>query len=130
MMRGTVGVADTSLFIAGGVGRPLRGEPPGELAVSVVTIAELRVGVLVAGDAASRARRLTTLHGAESLEPLPIDDAVATAWAELRIALRDSGRRMPVNDSWIAATALAYGYPVVAHDADYDSVPGLTVVRL
>ncbi|MFN2520869.1 MAG: type II toxin-antitoxin system VapC family toxin, partial [Candidatus Limnocylindria bacterium] len=105
-----MGLADTSLFIAGEGGRPLRGEPPSELAVSIVTIAELRVGVLVAGGAASRARRLTTLHGAEKLEPLPIDDAVATAWAELRIALRDSGRRVPVNDSWIAATALAHGY--------------------
>jgi predicted nucleic acid-binding protein len=55
---------------------------------------------------------------------------VATAWAELRVALRDAGKRMPVNDSWIAATALANRFAVVAQDDDYDAVPGLTVIRV
>lgn len=40
-------------------------------------------------------------------------------------ALRDAGRRMPLNDSWIAATALAHAIPVVSQDEDYDDVPGL-----
>lgn len=37
---------------------------------------------------------------------------------------------MPLNDSWIAATALARGIPVVSQDADYDAVPGLHVIRV
>jgi len=36
---------------------------------------------------------------------------------------------MPLNDSWIAATAIAEGVPVVSQGDDYD-VPGLAVVRL
>ena len=98
--------------------------------VSIVTIAELRVGVLATPDLAVRSRRLATLQQAQTLMPLMIDDDVATQWAELRVRLRDAGRSMPVNDSWIAATALAAGVPVVTQDADYDDVPGLEVIRV
>ena len=35
-----------------------------------------------------------------------------------------------VTDSWIAATAMAQGIPVVTQDADYVDVPGLAVIRL
>jgi hypothetical protein len=37
---------------------------------------------------------------------------------------------MPVNDSWIAATAMALGVPVVTQDEDYVDVAGLTVIRV
>lgn len=125
------GLADTSLFIARESGRPLDvAALPDELAVSVVTIGELRAGVLAATETEVRARRLATLTGAMALDPLPIDTAVASAWAELRVLLRDAGQRMPVNDSWIAATAMALGVPVVTQDADYISLGGLEVVRV
>lgn len=126
----TRAIADTSVFVAVKADRPLRGEPPTEVAVSVVTIGELRAGVLVADDGDIRARRLATLRRAEMLEPLSVDDDVAEAWASLRAALRNEGRRMPVNDSWIAATAIAAGLPVVTQDDDYEGVPGLTVIRV
>jgi predicted nucleic acid-binding protein len=125
-----LGLADTSLFIAAEAGRPVVGAPPERIMVSIVTIAELRVGVLATPDLAVRSRRLATLQQAQTLMPLMIDDDVATQWAELRVRLRDAGRSMPVNDSWIAATALAAGVPVVTQDADYDDVPGLEVIRL
>lgn len=125
-----LGLADTSLFIASEQARPLAGPTPETVAVSVVTIAELRHGVLAATDGTARARRLETLTRADALEPIPVDHAVAAAWAELRIALRDAGRRMPLNDSWIAATAIALRIPVVTQDADYDDVPGLITMRI
>lgn len=126
----TGGIADTSVFIAQEVERPL-GDLPDELAVSVVTIGELRAGVVGASDASVRARRLTTLTRALELDPVPVDDGVAEQWATLRVLLRDAGRRMPVNDSWIAATAMALGVPVVTQDDDYDvDIDGLDVIRV
>jgi predicted nucleic acid-binding protein len=125
------GLVDTSVFIARESGRPLRfGALPERLAVSVVTIGELRAGVLVAPDLATRAVRLATLTHALALEPVAIDEAVAEAWATLRVALREAGIRMPVNDSWIAATAMALGVPVVTQDDDYVAVSGLEVVHV
>lgn len=128
--RADLGLADTSLFIALEQERPLAGPPPERIAVSVVTIGELRLGVLAAADGATRARRLETLTRADLLEPIPIDRSVAAAWAALRIALRDAGKRMPLNDSWIAATAIAQSIPVVSQDADYEDVPGLLTLRV
>ncbi len=125
-----VAVADTSLFNAVEQHRGLAGAPPRQIAVSIVTIGELRLGVLAAFDGPTRARRLGTLSWAEGIDPLPIDSAVAQAWAALRVALRDEGRRMPLNDSWIAATAIANHMPVVCQDGDYDGVPGLQVIRV
>jgi predicted nucleic acid-binding protein len=127
----TTGLADTSLFIADEGGRPTRLERfPDALAVSVVTIGELRAGVLVAEDLDVRDRRLATLTRALELDPVPIDQRVAEAWASLRVSLRDLGLRMPVNDSWIAATAIALGIPVVTQDDDYLNAPGLEVIHV
>ena len=127
----TRGLADTSVFIATETGQVLDvNRLPDEIAVSIITIGELRAGVLAAADVNTRDRRLSTLMRALELQPIPIDESVADAWARLRILLRDHGLLMPVNDSWIAATALALGVPIVTQDADYLELAGLDVVRI
>ena len=73
---------DTSFFVATESGRPL-GEMDGvtETEVSVVTIGELTVGVLVASDA-DRPARVATLSAVESTwDPLPVDAEVARQFA-------------------------------------------------
>ena len=125
------GLADTSVFIARESGRRLdETSMPDELAVSIVTVGELRAGVLAADDVRVRERRLTTLTVALELDPVPVDVDVAAQWARLRVLLRDMERRMPVNDSWIAATAMALQVPVVAQDDDYVELDGLSVIRV
>mgnify|MGYP001826564551 FL=1 len=125
------GLADTSVFIAREARRPIDVEAmPDRLAVSVITIGELRAGVLAATDTAIRDRRLDTLTAALSLEPIPIDVEVANAWARLRLALRDAGLRMPVNGSWIAATAMALDVPIVTQDDDFPTLAGLGIINV
>lgn len=77
-----------------------------------------------------RDRRLATLIAALAFDPVPVDRSVAEAWGRLKLLLRDGGQQMPVNDSWIAATALALGVPVVTQDHDYVAVAGLEVVKV
>ena len=127
----TEGLADTSFFVAREAGRPMRTDAlPDRLSVSVITIGELRAGVLVAGDLTTRDRRLDTLTRALALDPVPVDDRVAEAWARLRVALAQAGLRMPVNDSWIAATAMSLGVPVVTQDDDYVELPVVSVIHV
>ena len=45
-------------------------------------------------------------------------------------SIAPEGRKAPVNDSWIAATALAHSLPAATQDNDYDVMPGLTVIKL
>lgn len=127
------GLLDTSVFIANELGRPL-GKLPEEVAVSVVTISELRHGVLAAEDHATRATRLTTLETARRLGvPLPVDEPVADELARLRVALKAAGRAMKVMDAFIAATAIVHGAAVCTQDADFDAAEQaglLTVVRV
>jgi predicted nucleic acid-binding protein len=122
-------VADTSVFIAREAGRPL-GELPDEIAVSVVTAAELELGVLRARDAETRARRLATLSRVRSAYPLlVIDDATASCFARLAEEELRAGRRLRRHDCWIAATALRHGVPVVTQDADFGSFASVEVLR-
>lgn len=123
-------VADTSIFIADETGRQLdEAALPDELAISVITVGELRAGVLVASDLATRDRRLRTLTAALTLDPVPIDVAVAERWAQLRVLLRERGMRMGVNDSWIAATAMALAVPLLTQDDGFPELDELRVIR-
>jgi hypothetical protein len=128
------GILDTSVFIASESGRAIDWEQlPDESAISVVTLAELQVGVLAAVDTETRAIRLATVDLARDMEVLPIEERVALAWARLRVHLAEVGRRVNVNDLWIAATAVAQGLPVVTQDMDFDpleNVLGLGIVRV
>lgn len=126
------GVLDTSVFLAGELGRPLRSDAiPAQTAVSIITKAELRAGVLTASDIAARDRRITTLELLNRMAVLPVDDAVAGAWAQMRAYLAASGQRVGTNDIWIAATAAAHEVPVFTQDGDFNhlsGVAGLTVI--
>lgn len=126
------GLLDTSVFIAIESGRELRIEAmPLTVAISSVTKAELRAGVLAADDIAARDRRIDTLSLADRIALLPVDEQVAGAWAQMRAYLAAAGQRVNVNDMWIAATAAAHEIPVLTHDTDFDAlngVAGLTVI--
>jgi len=100
------------------------------LTTSAITLGELRAGVLAAPDSPTRILRLRTLRRAETLSPIPVDDDVADSWAALQVMLLDAGRRLTINDSWIAATAIAHQLPLVTRDLDFEGVPGLAVVRV
>jgi predicted nucleic acid-binding protein len=130
--RAPVGLVDTSVLVAVEKGRPLREEAlPERSAVSIVTVAELRAGVLAASDIESRDRRMVTLEGVAGAAILPVEARVARAWAAMRAYLVASERRVGANDLWIAATAAAHGIPVLTQDGDFDAlsgVEGLTVI--
>jgi len=123
-------IADTSVFVARESGRPLRSLPD-EIAVSVVTTAELELGVLRAADAAARATRLATLARTRATYPLlPIDDATATCFARIADEELTAGRRLRRHDTWIAATALRHGVAVVTQDADFGAFSSVEVIRV
>jgi predicted nucleic acid-binding protein len=124
------GVLDTSVFIAKETGRPLA-ELPDTAAVSVITLAELHLGVLMAQGWAVRARRLRTLTMVQNVfEPLPIDAEVARTFAELVGEARRHGKRPKIMDTWIAATAVAHDIPVYTQDEDFAEIPRVRVHRV
>lgn len=125
------GLLDTSVFIASESGRDLALDRlPDEGLVCVVTLAELEAGLLSAPTTEIRARRLRTAQRAASIAPLPIDAPAAAAWARLRVVLHEQGRRVGVNDLWIASVAVSRSLPVVTQDDDFDALAELGLLEV
>lgn len=97
----------------------------GDLAISVVTLAELRHGVerdpAIKQDAERALDRLLTF-----LPVLPLDNTVAIHYGILAAAVRDS--RHDAFDRIIAAHATSLGITLVTNnEADFRDYPGLKV---
>jgi predicted nucleic acid-binding protein len=129
-----IGLLDTSVLVAAEAGRPLRAEAlPRSAAISIVTVGELRAGILAAPDIQSRDRRLYTLERISGTTILSLDHEVARTWAGMRAYLAASGKGVGGNDLWIAATAAATGMPLITQDRDFHAlsgVNGLTVIEV
>jgi toxin FitB len=109
------GILDTSVLVADDV-TPI----PGELAISVVSIAEMHFGVLVAKTEQLRALRLKRLSAVQRrFDPLPVDDAVADSYGQFAARVVQVGRqpRARVMDLLIAATAHAHDAVVYTRNA-------------
>jgi predicted nucleic acid-binding protein len=126
------GLLDTSVLIAreeAESGLSL----PREVAISVATLAELHYGVLVTSDDKIRHLRLQRLGAIEStFQTLPIDAAVARAFAAVAQAVQAAGRqpRSRVMDLWIAATALTHRIPLYTRNPDgFKGLEALVEVR-
>lgn len=112
-------ILDTSVLIAREQGRPLDRPLPESVAVSVISIAELELGVLLARDSQTRAGRLRTLGEVRSLAgALPVDERTASGYAQLAAGVLAAGRKPRIHDTWIAATALVNDAEVWTQDAD------------
>jgi toxin FitB len=118
---------DTSALIAG----EIPAEP--EVAISVVSLAELHFGLLIANEEAraARAGRLGTIE-ARFPDPLPVEDAVAREWGRLKAAVAQRGGRPRRReaDLAIAATANVHGAALLTHNVgDFKIVADLVDVR-
>lgn len=126
----TRALADTSVFVAQETGRQIEGLPD-RIAVSVITVAELELGVLRARDSETRATRLATLARVRATFPLlPVDPEVASCFARLASSELDAGRRLRRHDTWIAATALRHNAAVVTQDSDFSSFREIETIRV
>jgi predicted nucleic acid-binding protein len=97
---------DTSVLIARDEAETL--ELPDAAAISVITLGELRAGVLIARDEAiarNRRRRLAAVRAA--FAPLPVDELVAERYGEVLALARSQRRATKATDLLIIATAAA-----------------------
>ena len=116
MERRLSALLDTSLVIATDERGDL--ELPDTAAISVITLGELRAGILRGADhsvRAARARRLAAVRAA--FAALPVDQDVAERYGETLAAARDLGRSAKATDLLIIATAAAGGRTLYTLDA-------------
>lgn len=120
------GLLDTSTIIAIETNRAVDyGALPLEQYVCAITVGELHAGIHAAPDVESRAARIASLEAVSGLQILSADSEAASHWGRLRARLAETGRRINVNDLWIASIALANSLPVVTQDDDFDRLADL-----
>jgi toxin FitB len=96
---------DTSFVIAAADGDAAL---PDGAAISVITLGELRAGVVRARDDAERAERTRRLSDVRSLfVALPVDELVGDHYGRALARARDEGRIEDATDLLIVATAAA-----------------------
>lgn len=101
-----------------------------QLFLSVVTVAELRFGAMVAEWGQPRRAQLEVAIATATV--VPVTDAFITRLATTRATCRRIGHPLwePIhsNDLWVAVTALHLQSPLVTADHVFDDVPGLSVL--
>jgi len=95
-----------------------------ELAIDAIVFSELAMGVESLPKGRKRARLEEWFEALrETIECLPWDASTGREWARLVVDLRRRGRKMPLFDSMIAATAGVHGLTIVTRNArDFESV--------
>jgi predicted nucleic acid-binding protein len=90
------------------------------LFISAITVGELRRGSLLLDHGKKRKALLRWIETGIKVEfaghILPVDTTVMECWADLETSTVKTGRRLPVMDSLLAATALAHGLTLATHN--------------
>jgi len=110
-----------------------RAQPGETMYISVLTLGELRRGVLLLAEGA---RRRTLERWLEN-EIVPyfdgrtfdVDSQIMTTWAEMQNRCRRQGRMLSTMDSLLAATALTHGLTVATRNTADFLATGVRVVN-
>lgn len=108
-------------------GRPevqarLRQLPLSALAISAVTLGELRYGLAKAGHPPALTRLVEAFLS--HVDVLPWDNAVASSYGELRASCQQGGITLGALDMMIAAHARASDRILVSADLAFSRIPG------
>jgi tRNA(fMet)-specific endonuclease VapC len=118
---------NTLIYFFKGMGRVTENlfkVPPSEVGLSAIVLHELETGIAKSKGAAKRRAQLGTFINAAVF--LPFGRAEAEAAARIRSDLERAGTPIGPLDSLIAATALANGATLIAHNQrEFSRVPGL-----
>ena len=103
-------------------------------AITVITLAELSVGPLVANNDEERAARQAHLQQAEAdFEPLPMNAAAARIFGQVAADIRSIGRKASARsyDALIASIAIANALPLyTVNPADFAGINRLDLIEV
>jgi tRNA(fMet)-specific endonuclease VapC len=98
--------------------------------LSPVVIGELLEGFLGGSRNLENRRILDQFRAKPRTVSVPITDATAEWFAEIKRSLRRQGRPVPINDVWIAASCMEHGARLLSFDSHFDDVDGLLLSKL
>lgn len=100
----------------------------GEIVVPTVVLGELLAGFALGRREAANREELSAFLSAPRVRVAVMDEETANWYARVYSLLRKKGRPIPVNDLWIAATALQHGLLLLTYDEHFDAIEGLMTI--
>jgi predicted nucleic acid-binding protein len=116
---------------ASSVVRWLEATPEDALAISALTLGEIRFGIARLGAGAKRRRLAAWLEALEARfdgRILAVDSAVAKRWGDLRAHATATGKALPVVDGLLAATALTHQIVLVTRNVGDVRATGVSLL--
>jgi toxin FitB len=102
------------------------------LFISALTIGELRYGIALLPDNAKRKDLEAWLKSIEESYAeliIPVDEEVASRWADLRAAAQVRGQSLSVVDGLLAATCITYMLTLVTRNEKDFSTTGIEILN-
>lgn len=90
--------------------------------VPVVVLGELRAGFRAGSFASKNESELGQFLRQRAVSVVPVDDEIASLYADLVVDLRRAGTPLPTNDIWVGACAVREGATVLTFDARFTSM--------
>jgi len=98
-----------------------------EILIPVPVLGELRAGFRSGNREAENIGELHAFLSSPRVRVHPLGEGTAIFYAELHGTLKKASKPIPMNDLWIAASALESGSILLSNDAHFGAVP--TLVR-
>ena len=94
-----------------------------ELLLPAIVIGEMVYGVYKSARPEENLKPLREF--ASVCEVVDCGESAAYEYGRIKFDLKDKGKKIPENDMWIAACAIAANLPVLSRDEHFDVVDGL-----
>lgn len=100
----------------------------GEIVLPTVVLGELLAGFALGRRETANREELAAFLASPRVRVTAMDEVTASWYARVYALLRRKGRPIPVNDLWIAATALQHGLVLLSFDEHFEAIEGLVRV--
>jgi len=101
-----------------------------EIVLTPTVLGEYRAGIGPDKRGPASEAALNEFLSQDSVRTVEMTAKTAIFYAKVYRALKDAGRPIPVNDIWIAASALEHAVELCSFDAHFSAIPMLQFERL
>lgn len=127
-------VMDTNIYCDYAQGRSetveLLAEHGETLFIPAVVLGELRYGFMKGNRFERNERKLGQIIRRLEIEVIDVNDEVASKYAFIYLTLVQKGRKIPINDVWIAASCMSIGGTLVTRDRHFREVEQIQSIIL
>ena len=97
--------------------------------VSEIVLGEFKAGLNDSASGRKQREALDAFLHLPNVVEITLTPATTDLYAKVFRSLREAGRPIPVNDIWLAASALEGGYELATHDGHFAQIPMLQLTE-